>query len=396
MLFELTEEERMIRDTARDIVRKELVPIVGKLDEEERFPRELYEKFGEFGFMGMLVPQKYGGSEVGEFAQVLVIEEVAAVCAATAVTMAVHNGLASYAIVKYGTEEQKEKYLPALSSGKSIGAYALTEPQSGSDAASLTLSAVRKGDEYILNGLKVMITSGSVADVVIVFARTDRTSKAGGVTALIVERGFEGFRPGRPERKLGIRSSNTTEIAFEDCRVPVSNRLGKEGEGFKMAMYLLDGGRISVGAQCVGIMRACLEASLKYSQERVQFNRSIAEFQAIQWKLADMAMNLEAGRLLVYNAAKMREKGLVCTKEAAMAKLFCSAAVNNAAREAVQIHGGAGYTKEFPVERYFRDAKVAELYEGTSEVQRIVIARNLLREWTNPNGRKRISKEEAR
>jgi alkylation response protein AidB-like acyl-CoA dehydrogenase len=379
-VFELTEEERMIRDTARKYARETLSTRAKECDKAERFPVENFIELGELGFMGIYIPEQYGGSGLGSFAAALIIEELARVCPATAVTLGVHNSLCTGPIIKFGTEAQKKKYLPAMASGKSIGAYGLTEPNYGSDAANLKTSAELKGGKYILNGTKAWISSGSVAGVLLVFARSERNVEkpAQGVSAFLIEPSFKGFSVGKVEKKMGIRASNTTELVFDNCEVPKENLLGKPGQGFKIAMEFLDAGRIGVAAQALGIGRACLDEAVKYSKERKQFGKSISEFQAVQVKLADMAMELEAARLLVYRAARLRDAGKPHSKEASMAKLFASEMCNRAAAEALQIHGGYGYTKDYPVERFFRDAKITEIYEGTSEIQRIVIARHVL------------------
>lgn len=380
MDFELSEELLLVQRTAREFAEKELAPVAAKLDAECIFPRENMKKLARLGFCGILVPEEYGGAALGNLALAIVCEEINRVCASTGVTLSVHNSLATSPIIRHGNEQQKRKYLPKLASGEWIGAYGLSEPNAGSDAASIETTARREGDSYILNGSKIFITTGSEADVIIVFARTnpDKSLRAKGITAFIVEKTFPGFKAGPPEHKLGIRASNTTALFFEDCRVPAENVLGGEGNGFKIAMDTLDGGRIGIAAQAVGILQACLDASVKYAKDRVQFGKPLAEFQAIQWKIADMATALEAARLLVYQAAYLRDRKMPHTRQAAMAKLFASEAACRAASEAVQIYGGVGYTREFPVERFFRDARITRIYEGTSEVQRIVISRNVL------------------
>jgi butyryl-CoA dehydrogenase len=378
MEFELNEDQKMIQDTARDVAEKVLAPRADELDRTGAFPRENLEALAELGFMGVLVPEEHGGVELGNLELILILEEINRACAATGVTLSVHNSLACGALIKFGNDDQKGRALPKLASGEWLGAYGLTEPEYGSDAASISLSAKKDGEDYVLNGTKVMITSGSEADLVVLLARTDRDAKAKGITAFMVEKGTPGFAPGGKEDKMGIRASDTAELVFENCRVPAANRLGEEGEGFKVAMSVLDGGRIGIAAQAIGIGRAALEASVKYAGERVQFGRPIAKFQAIQWKIAEMATRLDAARLLVHRAAWLRDRGLPHTREASMAKLYASEAGNYAAQQAVQIHGGVGYTKDFPVERYFRDVRVTRLYEGTSEIQKIVISRAYL------------------
>jgi len=376
--YPLTEEQRLIQQTAREFANSRIAPEADRHNREGRFPREIVKELGRMGFMGMVVPESYGGSAAGNFALVLALEEINRACASTGVTMSVQNSLVNAPLVHWGSEYIKERYLPKLATGEFLGAYALSEPGSGSDAASLVTSAVRDGNEYVLNGTKNFITTGLEADVVVALVRTDTSHKTRGITAFVIEREWKGFSVGKKEDKLGLRASSTVQLVFEDLRVPASNILGEVGSGFKIAMHTLDGGRIGIAAQAVGIAQACLEASIKYAEEREAFDQQIGKFQAVQWKIADMAMNIEAARLLVYNAARLKDEKLPHGKEAAMAKLFASKTANEAAREAVQIHGGAGYLEDFPVERYFRDARITEIYEGTSEIQRLVIARHLL------------------
>lgn len=378
MQYDLTEEQRLIQQTARDFSDREIAPVADAHNREGRFPVEIVKKLGDLGFLGMLIPEEYGGSNMGNFALALVLEEINRVCASTGVTVSVHNSLVSGPITRWGSDELKRKYLPRLATGEILGAYALSEPDSGSDAASLSTMAVRDGGEYVINGSKSWITTGREADVFIVMTRTDPKQRSRGITAFILERGLKGFTIGRKEEKLGLHASSTVQLFFQDVRVPVHQMLGKEGSGFNIAMHTLDGGRIGIASQAVGIAQACLDASTKYAQEREAFGAPIGTFQAIQWKLANMATQIEAARLLAYNAARLKDEGKNHTKEAAMAKLFASEMCNDAAREAVQIHGGAGYLQDFPVERYFRDARITEIYEGTSEIQRIVISRHLL------------------
>ncbi len=379
MQFPLTEEQRLIQDTARNFADNEIAPVADRHNREGSFPRELVKRLGELGFMGMLVPEQYGGTGAGNFNLVLALEEVNRADASTGVTMSVQNSLVCAPIVHFANETLKQKYLPRLATGEWLGAYALSEPGSGSDAAGLVTSAVKDGDSYILNGTKNFITTGAEADLVVAMVRTDPTHKTRGITAFILESSWKGFSVGKKEDKLGLRSSSTVQLVFEDLRVPAANIVGDVGMGFKIAMHTLDGGRVGIAAQAVGIAQACLDASLKYAEEREAFGQPIGKFQAVQFKLANMATKLEAARLLVYNAARLKDQGEPHAKEAAMAKLFASEISNEAAREAVQIHGGAGYLEDFPVERYFRDARITEIYEGTSEIQRIVIARHLLK-----------------
>jgi butyryl-CoA dehydrogenase len=377
--FALTEEQRMIQQTAREFAEREIAPAADRHNREGKFPLEIVKKLGQMGFLGMVIPEPYGASYAGNLALVVALEEVNRACASTGVTMSVHNSLVSAPIVHWGGEDLKRKYLPRLATGEILGAYALSEPGSGSDAAGLVTSAVRDGGDFVLNGTKNFITTGAEADIVIVMARTDTSQKTRGITAFVVEKGTPGFGIGKKEDKMGLRASSTVQMVFEDARVPASQVLGEVGSGFKIAMHTLDGGRIGIAAQAVGIAQACLEASVKYAEEREAFDQPIGKFQAVQWKIANMATRIEAARLLVYNAAHLKDEGMTHGKEAAMAKLFASETANEAAREAVQIHGGAGYLEDFPVERYFRDARITEIYEGTSEIQRIVIARHLLK-----------------
>jgi alkylation response protein AidB-like acyl-CoA dehydrogenase len=378
--FELSEELKLFRDSMRDFCEKEIAPGAGERDAKEIFPGEIVARLGQMQLMGMLIPEEYGGSAIGNLALSIALEEVNCADASVGVTMSVHNSLLCGPLVKFGTEDLKQRYLPRLATGELLGAYALTEPHAGSDSANLRTKAERKGDRWVLNGTKIWITSGSHAGLMIVFARTDTTvSKAKGITAFMVEAASKGLTVGKHEHKCGIRSSSTTEILLDGVEVADANRLGDLGDGFRIAMDTLDGGRIGIASQALGIHRASLEASVKYARERQQFGKPIGEYQAIQWKVADMATDLDAARLLTHRAAWMRDRGEPCTREASMAKLFASRACNRAADEAVQIHGGAGYTKDFPVERYFRDARITEIYEGATDIQRLVIARGYLR-----------------
>jgi alkylation response protein AidB-like acyl-CoA dehydrogenase len=379
MQFPLTEEQRLIQQTAREFADNEIAPVADRHNREGAFPLDIVKKLGQMGFLGMLIPEKYGGSAAGNFSLVLALEEINRACASVGVTMSVHNSLVSAPITHWGSEELKKRYLPGLATGELLSAYALSEPGSGSDAAGLVTSAVRDGNEYVLNGTKNFITTGAEADIAIVMARTDPSHKTRGITAFVLERDMKGYAVGKKEDKMGLRASSTVQLVFDDLRVPARQILGEEGTGFKIAMHTLDGGRIGIAAQSVGIAQACLDASIKYAEEREAFEQPIGKFQAIQWKLADMATRIEASRLMVYNAARLKDEGKPHGKEAAMAKLFASEAANEAARQAVQVHGGAGYLEDFPVERYFRDARITEIYEGTSEIQRLVIARHLLK-----------------
>ncbi len=379
MDFNLNETQKLIQETARKFAQDELAATADYRDEKEEFPTEQIKKLGELGFMGMQVPAKYNGAELDSLSYVIAMEEICKVDASVGVVMSVNNSLICAGINKYGTEFQKEKYLKDLASGKKLGAFALSEPEAGSDATNQRTTAIRNGDYYILNGIKNWITNGSTADIIIVMASSDPTKGAKGINAFIVENNYPGFSVGKKERKLGIRSSDTVSLSFQDVKVPVENRIGEEGFGFKFAMNTLDGGRIGIAAQALGIAQACLEASLKYSKERKAFDKPISELQAIQFKLAKMATEIEAARLLVHQAAQLKDSGINYTKQAAMAKLFASKVAVNSALEAIQIHGGYGYIREYNVERYLRDAKITEIYEGTSEIQHLVIARNLLK-----------------
>jgi butyryl-CoA dehydrogenase len=377
--YPLTEEQRLIQQTARDFSESVIAPAADKHNREERFPLEIVKELGRMGFLGMLVPEQYGGSAAGNFALVLALEEINRACASTGVTVSVQSSLVTAPVVHWGSEELKQRYLPKLATGELLGAYALSEPGSGSDAAGLVAAAVKDGNDYVLNGTKNFITTGLEADVVIAMVRTDTSHKTRGITAFVLESGMKGYSVGKKEDKMGLRASSTVQLVFEDLRVPASHILGEVGSGFKIAMHTLDGGRIGIAAQAVGIAQACLDASIKYAEEREAFGQPIGKFQAVQWKIADMVTRIEAARLLVYNAARLKDERQPHGKEAAMAKLFASEIANEAAREAVQIHGGAGYLEDFPVERYFRDARITEIYEGTSEIQRIVIARQVLK-----------------
>jgi alkylation response protein AidB-like acyl-CoA dehydrogenase len=378
-LFPLTDEHEMIRQAARDFAQNEIAPIAAEFDETGEFPDETIRKMGEMGFMGIEVPEEYAGAGMDTLAYVLALEEICKADASHGIIMSVNNSLYCHGLIKYGTEMQKQKYLSAVASGEAIGAYSLTEPMSGSDAGGMRSRAIRDGDHYILNGRKSWVTSAPVAKYIVVFNMTEPEKKHKGITAFVIETNMPGFILGKKEPKLGIRASATSEIVFEDYRVPIENRIGEEGQGFTIAMTVLDAGRIGVAAQALGIAEAAYEASVSYAKEREAFGRKIGQFQGISFKLADMKTRIEASRLLVYNAAlaKQRSKntGKPYTLEAAMAKLFASETAMFVSHAAVQIHAGIGYSKELPVERYFRDAKITEIYEGTSEIQRLVIAR---------------------
>ncbi|WP_404469144.1 acyl-CoA dehydrogenase [Sutcliffiella horikoshii] len=377
MNFQLSEEHEMIRKMVRDFAKNEVEPTAAERDEEERFDMEIFKKMADLGLTGIPFPEEYGGIGSDYLAYCIAVEELSRVCASTGVTLSAHTSLASWPIYKYGTEEQKQKYLVPLAQGTSIGGYGLTEPGSGSDAGGMRTTAKLDGDHYVLNGSKIFITNGGIADIYVVFAVTDPTSKHKGTSAFIVEADFPGFSVGKKEKKLGIRSSPTTEIIFEDCRVPVENMLGAKGEGFKVAMTTLDGGRNGIAAQAVGIAQGALDAAVAYAKERVQFGKPIAAQQGVSFKLADMATTVEASRLLTYQAAWRESEGLSYGLESAMSKLFAGDTAMKVTTEAVQVFGGYGYTKDYPVERYMRDAKITQIYEGTQEIQRLVISRML-------------------
>ncbi len=382
--FLLSEEHKMIRDAVREFAQNEIAPVAAHYDETGEFPMPIIKKMGEMGLMGIEVPEEYGGAGLDTLAYVLAMEEVAKADVATSTIMSVNNSLFCHAVLTYGTEEQKQTYLRAVASGEAIGAYALTEPQSGSDAANMRTRAVlsEDGKYYIINGRKSWITSGPVADYIILFAMTDPEKQHRGITAFIVEGDTPGLTRGKVEPKLGIRASATCELFFEDMKVPVENVLGEPGMGFKIAMSVLDAGRIGIAAQALGVAEAALEASIRWAREREAFGRKIGEFEGIQWKIADMKTRIEASRGLIYNAAMAKERakqtGERYTLEASMAKLYASETAMFCTHQAIQIHGGMGYSKELPLERYFRDAKITEIYEGTSEIQRLVIARQVL------------------
>lgn len=380
MNFELNETHAMIRETARQFGEEELAKTADERDEKELFPFNEIQKLGELGFMGMMIPEEYGGAGLDTLSYAIAVEEISRADASCGVIMSVNNSLVCYGLNKFGTDEQKKKYLLPLAQGKKLGAFALSEPEAGSDATNQHTTAVKDGDVYILNGIKNWITNGVNADYFLVMAQTDPSKGSKGITAFIVEKGMTGFSHGKKERKLGIRSSDTVSLTFENVRVPKENIIKEEGFGFKFAMMTLEGGRIGIAAQALGIAQASLDAALKYSKERKAFGKPISELQAIQFKLADMSTEIEASRLLLYQAAALKDAGKPFGKSAAMAKLFASKTAVKAALEAIQIHGGYGYVREYNVERYLRDAKITEIYEGTSEIQRIVISRSLLKD----------------
>jgi butyryl-CoA dehydrogenase len=380
MNFQLSEEHEMIRKTVRDFAQKEVEPTASERDEEERFDRTLFEKMAELGLTGIPWPEEYGGIGSDYLAYCIAIEELSRVDASIGVTLSAHTSLAGWPIYKFGSEEQKQKYLRPMAEGRKIGAYGLTEPGSGSDASAMKTTARQDGDDYILNGSKIFITNGGEADIYVVFAMMEPEKKHRGISAFIVESGFEGFSVGKKEKKLGIRSSPTTEIIFEDCRVPKENLLGNEGDGFKIAMMTLDGGRNGIAAQAVGIAQGALDAAIAYAKERHQFGKPIIANQGISFKLADMATGVEAARLLTYQAAWLESQGLPYGKASAMSKLFAGDTAMKVTIEAVQVFGGYGFTKDYPVERFMRDAKITQIYEGTQEIQKLVISRMLTKE----------------
>ena len=381
MKFELSEEQSLIRDTVREFAESEIGPSAAQRDEEERFDRSLmFDSLAELGLTGIVFPEEYGGAGADYLSYAIAVEELSRVCASTGVTLSAHLSLGANPIYLFGTESQKQQFLVPLATGEKMGAFGLTEPSAGSDAGSTKTTAVRDGDDWLLNGSKIFITNGGEAEIYVVLARTDKDAKKHhGMSAFIVEKGTEGFSFGKKEQKLGIRSSPTMEIVFENCRIPADNLLGEEGQGFKVAMKTLDGGRIGIGSQAIGIAQGALEQAVAYAKERKQFDKPIAAFQGISFQLADMATQIEAARLMVYNAAYRASAGLSYSQASAMAKLMASETAMKVATQAVQILGGYGYSREFPVERMMRDAKITEIYEGTSEIQRLVIGTALTR-----------------
>ena len=378
MELEFTSAQRAARDTVRRFAQEKLERIGVEADRTHRFPQEAIDELAKLGILGTFIPEEYGGAGLDQVAYAAVIEELAVACASTAVIVSAHCSLASWPILGVGTDAQKKHFLPKMASGEWLGCFALTEPEAGSDAAGQKTRAVRDGDSYVINGTKNFITNAPQSKVAIIFAMTAPEKEHRGISAFAVETDSPGWQVVRVEDKMGIHGAHSAQLSFTDLRVPRDNLLMSEGDGFKVAMKTLDGGRIGIAAQAIGIGRAALEASLKYAQERQTFGRPIAQYQAIQWKLADMAVDIDAARLLTLRAAALKDAGKPCTKESAMAKLFAAEAAMKAATEAIQIHGGYGYTREFKVERYFRDAKITEIYEGTSEIQRLVIAGQVL------------------
>lgn len=379
MFFKLNEEQELLRKTVRDFAEGEVAPKAAAMDEKEELDWTLWEQMADMGLTGIPFSDEYGGAGMDNISYAIAVEELSRVCGSTGVTISAHTSLGTWPIYYFGTEEQKQKFVVPMAEGQKIGALGLTEPSAGSDAGAVKCTAVLDGDEYVLNGTKIFITNGYYGDVYVVVASTDKSKGSRGTSAFIVEKGTPGFTFGKKEHKLGIRASATYELVFENCRIPKENLLGQEGMGFKVALSTLDGGRIGIAAQALGIAQGALDQALEYSKIREQFNQSISKFQGIQWMLADMATQVEAARLLVYKAAWCKDNGLPYSKEAAMAKLFASECAMWVTTKAVQIFGGYGYTREYPVERMMRDAKITEIYEGTSEVQRIVIAANLLK-----------------
>ncbi|MFH1314696.1 MAG: acyl-CoA dehydrogenase [Candidatus Eisenbacteria bacterium] len=377
--MELSEDHKMIREMVRKFALAEVKPRAKEIDRTGEFPWDTIEKMRELNLLGMPFPEEWGGGGSDTLGYTIGVEEISRVCAATGITMAAHTSLGVYPIFEHGNDEQKKKYLKDIASGKKLAAFGLTEPNAGSDAGGTQTTAVKDGDHYVINGTKIFITSGSLAETFVITAVTNKDAGVRGITAFIIEKGTPGFKPGKKEDKMGIRGSDTSELIFEDCRVPAESMLGKEGEGFAIFLHTLDGGRISIGAMGLGIAQAALDASIEYAKERKQFGRSIGKFGAVQNMLADMATEIEAARLLVYDASMAKDRGERIIKLAAMAKLYATEVAVRATRTAVQIHGGYGYMKEYEVERFFRDAKVTVIGEGTSEIQKLVIARELLR-----------------
>ncbi|MEZ5359050.1 MAG: acyl-CoA dehydrogenase family protein [Candidatus Zixiibacteriota bacterium] len=380
MDFNLTEDDLMIQETAADLAAKRIYPNAEKWDEEGKLPQDILDEMAELGYFGMMLPEKYGGLELSTVTYNCAMEELSAACAGLMITISVHNSLCCEAIYRFGSEELKDKYLPDMAAGKIIGAYCLTEPNAGTDAASIKTSAVKKGDKYVINGTKTFVTNGGLAGVFIVFAVTDPEKGSKGISCFVVPKDTPGIDIGAPEKKMGMKASDTREISFTDVEIDASNLVGEEGTGFKTAVILLNNGRIGVAFQAIGIARSALEEALKYSKERKQFGQPLCNFQAIQFKLAEMAAKIDGARLLGYRAAVMKDEGKNVAMESSMAKLIASQTANWVVNEAVQIHGGYGYMKEYAVERYFRDARVTEIYEGTTEAQKMVISRQLLRD----------------
>ncbi len=377
----LTEEQKLLRQTVREFAESEVKPLAKELDETGRFPRETFKKAAELGLTGVALPDQYGGAGFDHISYSIVIEEISRVCASTGVILSVQNSLYCDPIYRFGTDDQKKRLLVPFARGQKIGCYALTEPQAGSNAAALATKAVRKGEKYVVNGTKAWITNGGVADAAIVYVNTDPAKGEKGITALVIEKGTPGFKVGKEEKKLGINATACVELSFTDCEVPAANRVGNEGDGYKIALSTLDGGRIGIASQAVGIAQGAFEEALKYSQQRMAFGQLISNFQAIQFMLADMATEIDAARLLARKAAWKQDSGARFSMEAAIAKLFASEMATRVTHKAIQVHGGYGYSREYPVERMYRDARITEIYEGTSEIQRLVIAAWVLKSY---------------
>ncbi len=377
MPYNLTEDQLAIREMVRDFALNEVEPIAAEVDENSRFPEETFKKMADLGLMGVPFPEEFGGAGADNVSYAITVEEISRVCGSTGLSLAAHTSLGTAPIYEFASEEQKRKYVPDLASGKKLGAFGLTEPNAGSDAAGTQTTAVRDGDHYIVNGSKIFITNANYASTFIITAMTDKSKGSHGISAFIMEKDTPGFKVGKKDEKLGTRGSDWAELVFEDCRIPAENLVGNEGEGFIFFMKTLDGGRVSIGSMALGIAQGALDKSIEYAKERIQFGRPLAKFGAIQEKLATMATEVEAARHLVYASARLKDAKKIYTQQAAMGKLFASEVAVRAAREAIQIYGGNGFSREYPVERYFRDAKLCEIGEGTSEVQRLVIARNL-------------------
>ncbi len=384
MLFSLTDEQLMIQSMVREFSRKVVAATAAERDRTKEFPADNLKKMAELGLMGMMVPPEYGGEGADTISYFLALSEIAYSCAATAVVMSVHNSIVCESILRWGSEDLKQRYLPVLADGDKIGAFALTEPEAGSDPVSQITTAVREGDHYVINGTKRFTTTGKNCGLVIVTAKTDETQRHRGISAFVVDKGTPGFKVGHTEDKMGLKASDTTDLIFDNCRVSAANLLGEEGQGFKIAMTALDGGRIGIAAQSIGVAQAALDASVKYAKQREQFGQKISKFQGLRWMIADMATELEAARQLALSAAAMKDRGEKFTQRASMAKLFASEMVNRITAKAIQIHGGYGFTKDYNVERYYRDARVFTIYEGTSEIQRVVISNHILKDKRRP------------
>jgi butyryl-CoA dehydrogenase len=384
MTLPLTDEQKMIRTMVREFARDVVAPGAAERDRTRTFPADILRQMGELGLMGMMIPPEYGGSGADTVSYVLALSEIAGACASTAVVMSVQNSIVCESIYRFGSEEQKQRYLIPLAKGEKIGAFALTEPNAGSDPVSQIAKAERDGDAYLLNGTKRFITSGSNAHTLLVTAKTEPALKHKGISTFILTRDDPGFKTGHREDKMGLRASDTTDVLLDDCRIPANRLLGDEGQGFAIAMKGLDGGRIGIAAQSIGVARAAMDAAVAYTTQREQFGRKVSKFQGLRWMIADMATELEAARQLTFSAAAMKDRGEDYTRQASMAKLYASEMVNRATAQALQLHGGYGYTKEYPVERYYRDARVFTIYEGTSEIQRVVISNHIFKDKRNP------------